>query len=201
VQFKLFCFHADYGFSALVVYPLIFVYPIPCRDMSTLYLLEMGPDPTWAYFWRAVNERLTCLEPGYFLTSPAKILFDFKEKTIFRWYFPNPIPKMRMTRPNPSNKILTWPRPITNIYHLSGFTPCKFSVHTKQISIFKWVSSRSLVNLLSFFSQSLIFILISCHKCNKDARKVGNVFLIISCTKWSWKMHFPFYYSYFQKRV
>jgi len=30
-------------------------------------ILEMGPDPTWTYFWPAVNKRPTSLWPGYFL--------------------------------------------------------------------------------------------------------------------------------------
>jgi len=32
--------------------------------------VEMGPDPTRAYFWPAVNKRPTCLWPGYFPTRP-----------------------------------------------------------------------------------------------------------------------------------
>jgi len=34
------------------------------------------PEPTQAYFWPAVNKRLTRLWPGYFLTQPKEILFD-----------------------------------------------------------------------------------------------------------------------------
>jgi len=37
--------------------------------------LEMGPDPTRAYFWPAVNKRPTRLWPGYFLTRPEEIFF------------------------------------------------------------------------------------------------------------------------------
>jgi len=42
--------------------------------------LEMGPDPTQAYFWPAVNSRTACPWPGYFLTWPHEIFFNPKEK-------------------------------------------------------------------------------------------------------------------------
>jgi len=60
---------------------------------SCLYL-EMGPDPTRAYFWPAVNKRLTRLWPEYFLTWPKEIFFTRREKIekfdIFSENFPNP---------------------------------------------------------------------------------------------------------------
>jgi len=34
--------------------------------------VEMGPDPTPAYFWATVNKRLTRLRPGYFPTRPEE---------------------------------------------------------------------------------------------------------------------------------
>jgi len=42
----------------------------------------MGPDPTRAYFWPAVNKRPTRLQPGYFLTWPEEIFFDPKGKKL-----------------------------------------------------------------------------------------------------------------------
>jgi len=44
--------------------------------------LEMGPDPTRAYRWSAVNKRPTCLRPGYFLTQPKEIFFDTEGKKL-----------------------------------------------------------------------------------------------------------------------
>jgi len=42
----------------------------------------MGPDPTRAYFWPAVNKRQTRPWPGYFLTWPEEIFFDPKGKKL-----------------------------------------------------------------------------------------------------------------------
>jgi len=36
----------------------------------------MGPDPAWAYFWSALNKKLTCHLPRYFLTGPDEIYPD-----------------------------------------------------------------------------------------------------------------------------
>jgi len=80
--------------------------------------IEMGPDPTQAYFWIAVNKRPTRLRPGYFLTWTEEIFFDPKEKltflveifqiqtqTINGWPNTNRVTK---NRPDPVQKILTW---------------------------------------------------------------------------------------------
>jgi len=48
--------------------------------------LEMGHVPTWAYFWPAVNKRLTSLWPRYFLIQPEEILFDRREKNWKIWH-------------------------------------------------------------------------------------------------------------------
>jgi len=81
----------------------------------------MGPDPTRAYFWLAVNKGPTRLRPGYFLTQPEAIFFDPKQKklkntaflgeifkiqpqTINGW--PDPCHK-KLTRPDQGQKILT----------------------------------------------------------------------------------------------
>jgi len=42
----------------------------------------MGPDPTQAYFWPAVNKRPTRLWPGYCPTWPEAIFFDPKGKKL-----------------------------------------------------------------------------------------------------------------------
>jgi len=69
-------------------------------------ILEMGPDPTRAYFWLAVNKRLTQLQPGYFPTWPKAIFLTRREKIekfdVFRGNFRNS---------NPNHKWLTWPYP------------------------------------------------------------------------------------------
>jgi len=44
--------------------------------------VEMGPDPTRAYFWPAVNMRPTRLWPGHFPTRPEAIFFDPKGKKL-----------------------------------------------------------------------------------------------------------------------
>jgi len=44
----------------------------------------MGPDPTWAYFWPAVNKRPTHLWPGNFLTRPKA---NFQGKKLENFVF------------------------------------------------------------------------------------------------------------------
>jgi len=89
-------------------------------------IIEMGPDPTHAYFWPAVNKRLTCLWPGYFSTWPKEIFFDLKEK-IEKFYILEEIFQIQtqtingwpnQTRPEPQKIDPTrvknfWPGPIT----------------------------------------------------------------------------------------
>jgi len=84
------------------------------------------PSPTRAYFWPAVNKRLTRLRPGYFPTQSNFFWPEGKkiEKfDIFRGNFWNSNPnhkwltrsepqKIDPTRPDPSQKF--WPGPITN---------------------------------------------------------------------------------------
>jgi len=61
----------------------------------------MGPDPTWAYFWPAVNKGPTCLQPRYFLTrSEGKKIEKFD---ILRGNFPNSNPNHKWLT-NPSHK-------------------------------------------------------------------------------------------------
>jgi len=47
---------------------------------STSKNQEMDPDPTRAYFWPAVNKKLTCFWLEYFLTQPEKIFLTQREK-------------------------------------------------------------------------------------------------------------------------
>jgi len=49
-------------------------------DCLSVLWLEMGPDPTRAYFWPAVNKRLACLWPGYFFTQPQDVFLIRREK-------------------------------------------------------------------------------------------------------------------------
>jgi len=76
-------------------------------------IIEIGPDPTRAYFWPAVNKKPTRLWPGYFLTQIEVIFLTLKEKIekfdIFRVNFPTPYHR-QLSRPDPSNKKLTRPR-------------------------------------------------------------------------------------------
>jgi len=78
------------------------------------------PDPTWGYFWPAVNKRLTSLWPSYFLTQPKEIIFDpdgiklenltfsgeiFKTQTLDGW--PN-LTRATKNWLDPGQKILIW---------------------------------------------------------------------------------------------
>jgi len=91
------------------------------KMFSLLQNLEMGPDPTRAYFWLAVNSRTTCLWPGYFLTRPKDISMSQREKIekfgIFRWNFPNPDSNHRwLTWPTLTQVKIFWPGSITTIF-------------------------------------------------------------------------------------
>jgi len=72
------------------------------RPTTMTLVLEMGPDPTWAYFWPAVNKRPTSLWPKYFLTRHKEIFFDRKGKNwkiwCFRGKFPNTNPNQEWLR-------------------------------------------------------------------------------------------------------
>jgi len=75
----------------------------------------MGPDPTRAYFWPAVNKRPDHLWSGYFLTQPKEIFLNRREKIEklgFRGNFPNINSNYRwLTWTDPSHKKLTWTHP------------------------------------------------------------------------------------------
>jgi len=75
--------------------------------------VEMGPDPTRAYFWPTVNKRPTRLWPRYFPTrsnffwSEGKKIEKFD---IFRGNFLNSNPNHKwLTPPDPRHKKLTRP--------------------------------------------------------------------------------------------
>jgi len=69
----------------------------------------MGPDPTRAYIWPAVNKRLTRLWPGYFLHNPKR--FFLHKKT----WMADPT---RATKNWPDlTRVKTfWSGPITTLY-------------------------------------------------------------------------------------
>jgi len=73
--------------------------------------LEMGPDPTRAYFWPAVKKRPTRLWPGYFPTLPEDILFDPRGKKLKNLTFLEEIFQILIQAINgwsdPGQKILT----------------------------------------------------------------------------------------------
>jgi len=67
----------------------------------------MGPDPTQAYFWPAVNKRPTWLWPGYFLTRSEEIVFDPKSKKLKNLGFLGEIFKHKH---KPKTADPTWPK-------------------------------------------------------------------------------------------
>jgi len=84
--------------------------------------LEMGPDPTQAYFWPTINKRPSCLWPGYFLIQPKEIFFPkgkIEKFDIFRGNFPNS---------NPNHKWLTQPGS-------KSFDPDPSLLRIKQLSV------------------------------------------------------------------
>jgi len=72
--------------------------------------VEMGLDPTRAYFWPAVNKRPTRLWPGYFLNRPEEIFFDPKGKTLKNLTFCGAIFQTQ-TQTIDGWPIPTWPEP------------------------------------------------------------------------------------------
>jgi len=86
---------------------------VPIPSLMVLWRsweIGMGPDPTQAYFWPALNKRWTCLWLWYFLTQPDEILFIQRENVKKNWFivkgigWPNPSNK-KMTQ---TGKIITW---------------------------------------------------------------------------------------------
>jgi len=74
---------------------LTYISKLQMASCHYYFVIEMGPNPTRAYFWPAVNKRLTCLWPGYFLTWPEgkKLknltflgeIFQNQTQTIYGW--------------------------------------------------------------------------------------------------------------------
>jgi len=62
-------------------------------ERAWLCHVEMGPDPTQAYFWPAVNKRPTRLRPGTFQPNPKRFFWPDRKKIqkfdIFSGKFPN----------------------------------------------------------------------------------------------------------------
>jgi len=69
------------------------------------------PDPTQAYFWPTVNQRLTRLWPGYFLTQPDKIFLIRRAKNWkILWFFGEIFQTQTKDGwPDPNTKNLTQP--------------------------------------------------------------------------------------------
>jgi len=96
--------------------------------------VEMGPDPTRAYFWPAVNKR-----PTRVLSDPTRSDFFLNEGKkiekfyVFRWNFQNSNPNHKcLTRPEPQKigptrvKIF-WPRPISSLKCTGLLLFCNFN--------------------------------------------------------------------------
>jgi len=108
--------------------------------------LEMGPDPTQAYFWPAVNKRPTCLWPGYYWPYPKRFFLTRREKIekfdIFRGNFPNS---------NPNHKWLA--RPGSKIFDLDPSLIETTTIRSEQKKTFieiQWYLFRYCYFLSSF---------------------------------------------------
>jgi len=68
---------------------------LPYNSHITHNKLEMGPDPTRAYFWPTVYKSSTHLWPGYFLTR-LEAIFSFEGQKIgkFGTFWGNLFPKL-----------------------------------------------------------------------------------------------------------
>jgi len=77
--------------------------------------LEMGPYPTRAYFWPAVNKRPNHLRPGYFLTRLEDIFLDPKGKKLKNLTFLGQIFQIQTQTingwPDPARVKIFWLRP------------------------------------------------------------------------------------------
>jgi len=91
--------------------------------------LEMGPVPTRAYFWPAVNKRLTCLWPEYFWTWPKENFLTRRGKKL-----KNLTILGKFSKPKPQMADLTQPGS-------KNFDPLKYQ-------IFKFLAIRAIKNLI-----------------------------------------------------
>jgi len=103
----------------------------------------MGPDLARAYFWPAVNKRLTCLWPGHFLTRPEEIFSKSKTK-----------PKMAdLARPDSSNKKFMGPdldqKFLTRTHQYGMYVTC-VDISKTQHDIYIFISSMNWGFLWSF---------------------------------------------------
>jgi len=117
--------------------------------MICLFTKEMGPDPTRAYFWPAVNKRLTPLQPGYFLTQLEENILSWREKIekfdVFWRNFPNSSPNHKwLTQPEPQKIDPTRPRskifdPDPSLVHNEQFLrSCVKIITLNDIPLISW---------------------------------------------------------------
>jgi len=74
-------------------------------------VIEMSPDPTWAYLWPEVNKRVTRLWSEYFLTQPDEIIFDLKGKN---WKTRDFREILQTQTQYPTRLKNVWPKPIAS---------------------------------------------------------------------------------------
>jgi len=128
----------------------------------------MGPDPTQAYFWLAVNKRPTHLWPGYILTRLDDIFLSEGEKIeklgIFRGNFTNPINQRWLTWPDPSRvtKIDPDPNQVKTFWQITKLFSSKNQSYFNQIKditqyqLWKHFSKMTLQSL-TIFSIKVLF--------------------------------------------
>jgi len=105
--FMLFLSKLRYNLFGLWAYVLIWY--LSCSNMTLEEKSEMGPDPTRACFWPAVNKR-----PGTFWHDPTRFFLARKAKNWKIWDFKgkfyNAKPKPKMADPTRVKNF--WSRPI-----------------------------------------------------------------------------------------
>jgi len=108
--------------------------PWACFGLSYIFSLCLDtrdgpwPNPTQAYFWPAVNKRLTRLRPTYFLTQPEEIFFDPKGKKLKKLIFLREIFQIQTHTingwPDLTRATKNWPNPgqkfLTQTHHYFG---------------------------------------------------------------------------------
>jgi len=115
--------------------------------------LEMGLDPTRAYFWPAVNKSPTRLWPRHFPTRPEAIFFDPKEKKIekfdvFRRNFSNFNPNHKwLTRPDPTRATKNWPGPTRVKKFWPGPITTVFPLDTPSLFAVKYLTRHKMMSL------------------------------------------------------
>jgi len=132
---------------------LIFLFVILVKS------IELGPDPTRAYFWPAVNKRPTHLWPGYLLNGPKRFfwpeglkIFNFD---LFTGNFPNPNTNHRwLPRPVSTRATKNWPD-LTQVKKFSPVTITRnqsLKLHINLAGNCSWI-------FLTIWSQKLPLVL------------------------------------------